>query len=149
MDHPFAHFGWNFLKTLEKDLETQSLLLCLDDDGKLLFRVVLVSPSVSSCPPDIREGVKFAKSIGATNLVRVQRQPANHTNPFHIHSQVTRALYSAVQFHELPLVEVVIIKGEPQSLPLIKAPESYDLTTSTFPREAVGSYHKILTPERL
>ncbi len=109
---PFAHLGSNFLKTLDSELESHALLLYLDDDGWLLCQVAL-----SFCAnPDVKKVVEFAKTIGATSLIRIQKQPFDHTDPFHTHSSATQTLYEAVKFYRLPLRELVLIAEDSEKI---------------------------------
>lgn len=98
---PFAHLGSNFLKAFSNG----SHLLYLDDNGWLLYQVALRSHASL----DVKKAVKFAKTIGATSLVRVQKQSNRLCDGDENHSLVTRTLYEAVKFYRAPLRELVLI----------------------------------------
>ncbi len=109
-----AHLGLNFWRQLvAKDTSyyfrsDNALLLCLEDDGRLLHHFFLNQNGLSGSSIVMWACVTLAKGIGASTLVRIQTHPAYEADPLQINSSVTKVLYKATNFYDLHLTEVVL-----------------------------------------
>jgi hypothetical protein len=74
-----AHLGLNFWRKLIAESPSycfesnNALLLCLDDNGIVLFDFFLTHKGISCSSVVMRACVSLAKSSGASALVRVQK----------------------------------------------------------------------------
>ncbi len=108
METNIAHLGLNFWRKLAfETLGRDAFLLCLNDDGDLLMQFPLASGNEDGSSV-MGARVQMAISIGTASLVRIQRQPASHLDPFGRHSFSTRALYDTAHLYGLPLTEVIV-----------------------------------------
>jgi hypothetical protein len=102
-----AHLGFNFWKKIVEQnpspYSKNRLLLCLDEEGKIIRRLLL------PCSwRQVREHAARAQLLGASTLVRMQESvDPPDIDPFEINSPFTKSLYRTAKIYGLRLAEVI------------------------------------------
>gem|GEM_PF-1973881 len=109
-----AHLGRHFWDRVAAENprycsgSVNGLLLCLNDEGKMLTNFLLPKEDATSGWLEMQARVCLARSSGASTVVRVQKNDVDYADPLQINCRATEALYDAINLHDLYLIEVIV-----------------------------------------